>query len=180
LGPRHEAVQLPVHVPSSVLIIISLYHLTLVMQRLLPTGLITTSSVVIAQHRAYIHHFKDITQRLDILRQIAEECVNTVNLWAPVHQRATTERMQTETRKKNHAFCRRAHLWQKSDNLGSAHLRLLSLRGSSRACTRCCPFSLIPDLGRSVTRTSRTTGLVPFPNLNIENMPPFTACGGND
>jgi len=62
--------------------------------------------------------------------------------------------------------------------LVSAHLRLLSLRGSSRVRTRTCPFSPIPKaFGGSVTRTSRTVGgLDPFPNLKKENTPRFTVC----
>jgi hypothetical protein len=68
----------------------------------------------------------------------------------------------------------------KERNLGSTHLRLLSLRGSSRARPRCSPFSFTPAFGGSKKRTSRTTGLEPFPNLRKENIPPFTVCGGND
>jgi len=68
----------------------------------------------------------------------------------------------------------------KEKNLGSTHLRLLSLRGSSRVRPRCSPSSFIPAFGGSEKRTSRTIGLELFPNLKKEKIPPFTVCGGND
>ena len=79
----------------------------------------------------------------------------------------------------------RTRLWPKNTvmvkekNLGSSHLRLLSLRDSSRLRPR-SPFSFIPTFDGSEKRTSRTVGLEPFPNLKKEKIPPFTVCEGND
>src|SRR6266852_5059101 len=78
----------------------------------------------------------------------------------------------------------RTRVWPKKHSYGEeidlvTHLRLLSLRGSSRVRPRSL-FSFIPTFGGSKKRTSRTVGLEPFPNLKKENIPPFTVCGGND
>ena len=106
--------------------------------------------------------------------------VNTVQLWTRDHQRTKKPR-ECKARQ----GIQRTSVWPKNTanaeekNLGSTHLRLLSLRGSC-ARPRCSPISLIPTFDGSKKRTSRTVGLEPFPNLKKEKIPPFTVCGGKD
>jgi len=116
---------------------------------------------------------------LEVPRQLPGQrvffIINTVSLRTDVH---VSTIMQSTTRGEKSSRKNVPNVKDEREYIWYVHLRLLSLRGSSRVRTRSSCFSLIPRFVGSVTRTSRTVGLDPLPNPRNASTPRFSVSDG--